>query len=46
MMRPVGVELFNTDGQMDTHDEANSLFRNSANAPKNILKSRSKPTHF
>ena len=34
-IRPVGAELFHEDGQTDRHDEANSRFRNLANAPKN-----------
>jgi hypothetical protein len=33
--RPVGAQLFHADGQTDRHDEANSRFRNFANAPKN-----------
>jgi hypothetical protein len=34
--RPVGAELFHADGQTDRHDEANSTFRNFANATKNV----------
>jgi hypothetical protein len=37
-IRPVGVELIHSDGQMDGrmdgHDEANSCFQNFANASK------------
>jgi len=36
----VGAELFHADGRTDRHDEANSLFRNFANAPKTILPSK------
>jgi len=32
-IRPVGAEIFHTDGQMDTHDEATVAFHNFANAP-------------
>jgi len=38
-IRPVGAELFHTDGQKDErtdrHDEVNRLFRNFAYAHKN-----------
>jgi len=33
-IRPAGAELFHDEGQTDSQDEANSLFRNSANAPQ------------
>jgi len=35
-VRPMGAELFNTDGQMETNDEVTVAFRNFANAPKKI----------
>jgi len=35
-IRPVGTELFNADRQMGRHDEANSAFRNFANALKKL----------
>jgi len=31
---PLGAEFFYADGRTDGHDEANSLFRNFANALK------------
>ena len=34
-IRPVGAELFHADRQTDGNDEADSRFRNFANAPKN-----------
>ena len=34
-IRLVGAELFYGDGRTDEHDEADSLFRNFANAPEN-----------
>jgi hypothetical protein len=34
-IRPVTAELFHVDRRTDRHHEANSLFRNSLNAPKN-----------
>ena len=30
----LGAELYHADGRTDEHDEASSLFRNWANAPK------------
>jgi hypothetical protein len=33
-IRPVGAHLFHADGKTDARDEANSVFRNSANAPR------------
>jgi len=33
-IRPAGSELFHADGQTASQDEANSRFRNFANAPK------------
>jgi hypothetical protein len=36
-IRPVGAELFHTDRRTDRHDETNSPFRNSVNAPKRYL---------
>jgi hypothetical protein len=34
-IRPVTAKFFHADGEKDRHDEANSQFRNFANAPKN-----------
>jgi hypothetical protein len=34
-IRPVGVELFHADGQMDRHDEANSRFLQYCERVKN-----------
>jgi len=34
-IRPMGAELFHPDRQADSHDEANCLFSQFANAPKN-----------
>jgi hypothetical protein len=34
-IRPVGAELFNSDGQTDKHDVAKGLFRNIAKALNN-----------
>jgi len=33
-IRQAGAEMFLADGRTDGHDEANSRFRNYANAPK------------
>ena len=35
IIRPLEAEFFHADGRTDRHDEANSRFRNFANAPKN-----------
>jgi hypothetical protein len=32
----VGAELLHADGHTDRHNESNDLFRNFANAPKNV----------
>jgi len=34
-IRPVGTELFHTDGETDRHDEGNIFFRNFSKAPNN-----------
>jgi len=34
-IRPATAELSHADGQAERHDDANSRFRNFANAPKN-----------
>ena len=34
-IRPMGPELLHPDRQVDSHDEANCLFSQFANAPKN-----------
>jgi hypothetical protein len=34
-IRPLRAEMFFADRQTDIHDEANSCFRNFANAPNN-----------
>ena len=42
-IRPVGAELFHTDGRTDRHDERDSLFRNFASAPlKKVTERKSK----
>jgi len=33
-IRPVGAELFHSDGRTDTHDKSKSRFSQFANAPK------------
>jgi hypothetical protein len=35
-IRPVGADLFHADRRTDRHDEANSRFRNFANAPNKM----------
>ena len=32
--RPVGAEMFQTDGRTDRHEEATAVFRNFAYSPK------------
>jgi len=34
-IHPLGAELLHANGQMDRHDEANSLFCHFVNMPKN-----------
>jgi hypothetical protein len=46
---PIEAELFygdgRTNGQRETHDRANILFRNFANAPKNTKQDSPPPTY-
>ena len=51
-IRAVGTELFHADGRKDGHDEANSHFHNSLNAPKPLKQNDTKanrrnvPKHY